>query len=67
MWDIIIPILTLLAGLIIGFALGVYYLKRQMSKMQNDPAMLQKMAQKMGYNMNPKQMSQMKKMMKKMK
>lgn len=67
MWDIIIPIVTLIIGLVIGFAVGVYYLKYQMEKMQSDPAMLQKMAKQMGYNVNTKQMNQMKQMMKKMK
>ena len=67
MWSYIIPILTLIVGLVAGFAIGVYYLKNQITKMQSDPAMIQKMAKQMGYNVNPKQMNQMKQMMKKMK
>jgi len=68
MWlDILIPVVTLIVGLGLGFAGGVYYLKNQMTKMQTDPAMLQKMAKQMGYNVNQKQINQMKHMMKKMK
>ncbi|WP_025027604.1 YneF family protein [Caldalkalibacillus mannanilyticus] len=63
----IIPIVTLILGIAIGFAAGVYYLKNQMTKMQADPAMIQKMAKQMGYNVNSKQINQMKNMMKKMK
>lgn len=63
----IIPIVTLILGVAIGFAAGVYYLKNQMTKMQADPAMIQKMAKQMGYNVNSKQINQMKNMMKKMK
>jgi uncharacterized protein YneF (UPF0154 family) len=66
MWEFFIPIITLVVGLALGFAGGVFYLKQQMTKMQSDPAMIQKMAKQMGYNVNPKQMNQMKQMMKKM-
>lgn len=63
-WDYLIPILTLIAGLIIGFIVGVYYLRRQMEKMQSDPEMLQKMAKQMGYNMNRQQLAKAQQMMK---
>ncbi len=62
--DIVIPIITLIVGLVGGFIIGVFYLRRQMTKMQNDPQMLQKMAKQMGYNLNGKQMQQAQKMMK---
>jgi uncharacterized protein YneF (UPF0154 family) len=64
MWDITIPILTFIVGLVLGFIIGVYYLRKQIEKMQSDPAMLQKMAKQMGYNMNSKQMSKAQQMMK---
>ncbi|WP_128895176.1 YneF family protein [Longirhabdus pacifica] len=64
MWNIIIPILTLIVGLILGFVIGVFYLRQQMTKMQNDPAMMQKMAKQMGYNLNKQQMNKMQQMMK---
>lgn len=64
MWDVIIPIVTLIIGLVGGFFIGVFYLKKQMEKMQNDPKMIQQMAQKMGYNVNKQQMGKMQKMMK---
>ncbi|NEW08069.1 YneF family protein [Paenibacillus sp. SYP-B3998] len=64
MWSIIIPIVTLIIGLVGGFFIGVFYLKRQMEKMQNNPEMLQKMAKQMGYNMNKQQMNKVQNMMK---
>lgn len=62
-YDIVIPIVTLVAGLIGGFFIGVYYLRRQMEAMQNNPEMLREMAKKMGYNVNQKQMNQMQQML----
>ncbi|CAM4512015.1 MAG: YneF family protein [Paenibacillus macerans] len=62
--DIVIPIITLVVGLVGGFLIGVFYLRRQMTKMQNDPEMLQKVAKQMGYNLNSKQMQRAQQMMK---
>lgn len=62
--DIVIPIITLIVGLVGGFFIGVYYLRRQMTAMQNDPEMLQKVAKQMGMNLNPAQMQRAKQMMK---
>ena len=71
--NIIIPIVTLVVGLIAGFAGGVFYLRSQLTKMQNDPQMLskmadpetlQKMAKQMGYNLNSKQIQRAQQMMK---
>ncbi|WP_223067025.1 YneF family protein [Paenibacillus caui] len=64
MWNYIIPVITLIVGLIGGFAIGVFYLRRQLTKMQGDPKMLQQMAKQMGYNLNPKQMQKAQQMMK---
>ncbi|MFD0696855.1 YneF family protein [Paenibacillus sp. GCM10027628] len=64
MWNIIIPILTLIVGLVGGFFIGVFYLRRQLESMQNNPEMLQKMAKQMGYNMNKQQMAKVQNMMK---
>ncbi len=64
MWNYIIPIVTLLIGLAGGFAAGVYYLRKQMEKMQSNPEMLQKMAKQMGYNLNKQQMNKVQQMMK---
>ena len=66
-WQIIIPIITLLAGGIGGFFVGVYYLRKQLENMQNNPEMLQKMAKQMGYNMNKQQINKAQQMMKKQK
>ena len=60
----IIPIIMLLIGAVGGFFIGVYYLRRQMEKMQNDPEMLKKMAKQMGYNMNNQQLQKAQTMMK---
>ncbi|MNC39111.1 YneF family protein [Paenibacillus sp. YN15] len=64
MWSWIIPILTLIVGAAGGFAGGVFYLKRQMEKMQSNPEMLAKMAKQMGYNLNKQQMNKVQNMMK---
>lgn len=62
--DIVIPIITLIVGLVGGFLIGVFYLRRQLTKMQSDPQMLQQMAKQMGYNLNSKQMQRAQQMMK---
>jgi uncharacterized protein YneF (UPF0154 family) len=64
MWNWIIPIATLIVGLVGGFAIGVYYLRQQITKMQSDPEQLRKMAKQMGYNLNNQQMNKMQSMMK---
>ena len=64
MWQIIIRILTLIAGLVGGFFIGVFYLRKQLESMQNNPEMIQKMAKQMGYNMNKQQMNKVQTMMK---
>ncbi|WP_411346675.1 YneF family protein [Paenibacillus sp. WLX1005] len=63
-WNWVIPIVTLIVGLVAGFFIGAYYLRKQLEKMQGDPQMLQKMAKQMGYNLNAKQMQQAQQMMK---
>ncbi|MET3211500.1 MULTISPECIES: YneF family protein [Paenibacillus] len=63
-WNIVIPIITLIVGLVGGFFIGAYYLRKQLEKMQNDPETLQKMAKQMGYNLNGKQMQKAQQMMK---
>ncbi|WP_439644858.1 YneF family protein [Aneurinibacillus tyrosinisolvens] len=59
MWNYIIPILTLVVGLVGGFSIGVWYLKRQMTNMQMDEKQLQQIARSMGMNLNQKQLNQM--------
>lgn len=63
-WNIAIPVVTLILGLAGGFFIGVFYLRKQLEKMQSDPEMLQKMAKQMGYNMNKQQMQRAQQMMK---
>jgi uncharacterized protein YneF (UPF0154 family) len=64
MWNYIIPVITLIVGAAAGFFAGVFYLRKQLEKMQSDPEMLQKMAKQMGYNMNKQQMQKAQNMMK---
>ncbi|MFF2480178.1 YneF family protein [Paenibacillus sp. NPDC058071] len=63
-YNIVIPIVTLIVGAIGGFAAGVFYLRKQLEKMQSDPEMIQKMAKQMGYNLNKQQMQRAQSMMK---
>ncbi|MFB5676709.1 YneF family protein [Paenibacillus terreus] len=63
-WNIVIPIVTLILGLVGGFFIGAFYLRKQLEKMQSDPEQLQKMAKQMGYNLNSKQMQKAQQMMK---
>lgn len=67
MWNYIIPVITLIVGAIGGFFVGVFYLRKQLEGMQNNPEMIQKMARQMGYKMNKQQMNQVQNMMKKQK
>lgn len=67
MWQWIIPILTLILGLVGGFFLGAYYLRKQVSNMQMDEKQIQTMARSMGMNLNQKQLKQMSRNMKNMK
>ncbi|MBN2982060.1 MULTISPECIES: YneF family protein [Cohnella] len=64
-WNIVIPIVTLIVGAVLGFIFGVFYLRNQMTRMQNDPEMLQKMAKQMGYNMNKQQLQKAQQMLSK--
>jgi uncharacterized protein YneF (UPF0154 family) len=64
-WNVIIPVLAFIVGVVIGFIIGVYYLRRQFEKMQNDPQMIQQMAKQMGMNINKQQMQKVQQMMKK--
>lgn len=63
----IIPIVTLIVGLVAGFFGGSYYLRRQLSNMQMDEKQIQAMARSMGMNLNQKQLKQMSRTMKNMK
>lgn len=63
-WTIVIGIVALIVGGVLGFFIGVYYLRKQIEGMQSNPDMLQKMAKQMGYNLNKQQMGKMQQMMK---
>lgn len=53
-----------LAGLAAGFFIGVYVVRKQMEKWQQDPKRIQDMAKKMGISLNRQQMNQARKMLK---
>ena len=57
MWDIIIPILTFILGLIVGAVFAARALKKQMSTMQNDPKQIEAIAKSMGVKLNQKQLN----------
>lgn len=65
-YNFVIPVLTLIIGVILGFYLGIQTLKKQMSNFNMDDNQLREMAKKMGYNLNAKQLQQIKNMQKKM-
>jgi hypothetical protein len=67
MWSYVAPVITLIVGLAGGFFIGVFYLRRQLMNMQNNPELLQKMAKQMGYNINRQQINKVQQMMKKQK
>ena len=62
-WNFVIPVITLIAGLVAGFFAGVYYVRKQLENMQNNPELLQQVAKKMGYNLNRQQLQKAQKMM----
>jgi uncharacterized protein YneF (UPF0154 family) len=64
MWTWIGIVLALIVGGVGGFFVGVYYLRRQLEQMQKNPAMIQEMAKKMGYNLNKQQLNKAQQMMK---
>jgi len=64
MWNVILPIITGLAGIVVGFFGGVIYLRKQLERMQSDPKMIQEMAKRMGYNVNKQQLAKVQQMLK---
>lgn len=65
-YNFVIPIVTLIIGIALGFYLGIQTLKKQMTNMTMDDNQLREMAKKMGYNVNQKQLQQIKNMQKRM-
>lgn len=63
-YNYVIPVVTLIVGAVGGFFGGVFYLRKQLENMQNNPEMMQKMAKQMGYNLNKQQMAKAQNMMK---
>ncbi|MFV9511527.1 YneF family protein [Tepidibacillus sp. LV47] len=60
--NIVIPIITFVVGAVAGFAIGVFYLRKQFANMAMDQKQIQQMARKMGMNLNQKQLNQMSRM-----
>ncbi len=55
----------LIIGVVAGFAIGVWYLRRSVTKMQMDDKEIVQMARKMGMNLSPRQLQMVKQQMKK--
>lgn len=64
---VITLIISLAVGLIAGYFLGVFHVRKQLEQMQKDPKMIQEMARKMGVNLNTKQMNKAQQMLNKKK
>jgi len=64
--NIVIPIITFIAGLIIGALIGAYYLRKKIQNLTMDDKQMQQMARQMGVNLNKKQLNQANRMMKNM-
>lgn len=58
MWDILIPIITLIVGFIIGVVFTSFLVKKKMGNMFNDPKTISQLASSMGMNLNQKQLNQ---------
>ncbi len=58
-------VVGLIIGVIGGFAIGVWYLRRSMTNMQMDDKEIMQMARKMGMNLSPRQLQMVKQQMKK--
>lgn len=58
-------VIGLIVGIVGGFAIGVWYLRRSMMNMQMDDKEIMQMAKRMGMNLNPRQLQMVKQQMKK--
>lgn len=63
MWNIIIPIITLIIGLAGGFFISTFYIKHQMKNMKMDNKQIMDMARSMGVNLSQKQLNMVSKKM----
>ena len=61
----IMLVVGLIVGVIGGFAIGVWYLRRSMTNMQMDDKEIMQMARRMGMNLSPRQLQMVKQQMKK--
>lgn len=69
-WTILFSVLSLVAGLALGFYVALQYMKKQMqnpSGMFDDPDQLKAFAKSMGVNLNPKQLNEMQRRLSKQK
>jgi len=62
--DFLILVLTFVGGAVLGFLVGVVYLRKQLLRMQMDPQQLQRIARSMGIQLNQKQLNQVQQLMK---
>ncbi len=66
MWLVyVVGAVCLIIGLVGGFMLGIWFLRRSMANMEWDDKDIAQMAKRMGMNLNPRQMQVIKQQMKK--
>ena len=61
---VVTALIAVAVGLAAGFFIGVYWVRRQLEQMQNDPKKLQEMARQMGISLNQQQLNKARKMLK---
>lgn len=64
-WTYVIGAACLVGGLVGGFFIGVWFLRRTMANMQWEDQDVAQMARRMGMNLNPRQLQVVKQQMKK--
>jgi hypothetical protein len=61
---VVTAVIAVAVGLVAGFFIGVYWVRKQLEQMQSDPKKLQEMARQMGISLNQQQLNKARKMLK---
>lgn len=64
-WTYVVGAVCLVGGLVGGFFIGIWFLRRTMANMQWEDQDVAQMARRMGMNLNPRQLQVVKQQMKK--
>lgn len=62
-WDILIPVITFILGIVVGGVSVSFAIKKQTNMMNSDPKQIQALARSMGKNLNQKQLNQISRQM----